>query len=443
MAEIAFYHPSRRAALPSDSAKGPIFAGLGVMLVFFAGFGGWAGYAPLNGAVVAPAVVKVEGSRKTIQHLDGGIVKELRVKEGSRVEAGDAVIALDDTQARATRDIIAQQYDLLRAQEARLLAERDGDPAIEFPADLETRRGEHGIAKLLGTETRQFEIRRTGLEGQIAVLKQRIREGEEQILGLEAQQGAVRKQIEIITAQLKDEQFLLEKGLTQRPRVLELERTAAALRGQDGDVTASVARVRQAIGETQFQIIQAGNDRATEVAKDVRESQGKVVDLIPRLQAAQDVLDRTLVRTPYSGIVVDLGVFSIGAVIQRGDKVMDIVPAKNELTVEANVNVDDIHDVHPGMRAEVHFTAYKQRVVPVIHGTVVDVSADRLTDKRTGQPYFTAVVQVDRQELAKSNEIELYPGIAATVMIETKARTALDYLLGPVMASLDQSFRQK
>ena len=443
MPELAALHSSRLSAPPSDGAKGQIAAGLAVVLIFFAGFGGWAAYAPLNGAVVAPAVVKVEGSRKTIQHLDGGIVKELRVKEGDHVAAGEVVIALEQTQARAARDVLARQYDLLRAQEARLLAERDGAREIGFPADLLARREEPEVDKPLSTEARQFQIRRTSLEGQIDVLNQRIHQGDEQIGGLQAQQVAVRKQIEIITAQLRDEYFLLEKGLTQRPRVLELERAAAGLRGQDGDITASIARARQAIGETQFQIVQAGNDRVTDVAKDLRDAQSKLVDLFPRFQAAQDVLDRTQMRTPYSGIVVDLGVFSVGAVIQRGEKVMDIVPTQNQLSVEANVNVDDIHEVHPGMRAEVHFTAYKQRVTPVINGILVDVSADRLTDKRTGQPYYTAVVRVDREELAKSKEIELYPGMAATVMIETKARTALDYLLGPIVASFDQSFRQK
>jgi HlyD family type I secretion membrane fusion protein len=273
-----------------------------VALIFFAGFGGWAAYAPLNGAVVAPAVVKVEGSRKTIQHLDGGIVKELRVKEDDHVVAGDVVIALEDTQARAARDVLGRQYDLLRAQETRLLAERDGGREIGFPADLLARREEPEVDQLLSTETRQFQIRRTSLEGEIDVLNQRIHQSDEQIAGLQAQQVAVRKQIEIITAQLRDEYFLLEKGLTQRPRVLELERTAAGLRGQDGDITASIARAKQAIGEMQFQIIQAGNDRVTDVAKDLRDTQAKLVDLFPRLQAAQDVLDRTQMRTPIAAL---------------------------------------------------------------------------------------------------------------------------------------------
>jgi ABC-type branched-subunit amino acid transport system ATPase component len=264
-----------------------------------------------------------------------------------------------------------------------------------------------------------------------------------QIGGLTAQLAAVKEQIEIIAAQLQDQHFLLQRGLTQRPRVLELERAAAGLRGQAGDITASIARAHQAIGETQSQIIQARNDRMTDVAKDLREAQGKIADLVPRFQAAQDVLDRTQLRTPYSGVVVDLGVFSVGAVIQRGDKIMDIVPGRHDLIAEAMVGVNDIEDVHPGMPAEVHFTAYKQRLIPVIHGVVVDISADRLTDKRTGQPYYTASVRVDERELSENKEIELYPGMAATAMIPTKDRTALDYLLGPIMASFDHALREK
>jgi epimerase transport system membrane fusion protein len=190
-------------------------------------------------------------------------------------------------------------------------------------------------------------------------------------------------------------------------------------------------------------MIQARNDRMTDVAKDLREAQAKIADVTPRLQAARDVLDRTRLRSPYGGYVVDLSVFSVGGVIQRGDKVMDIVPSQNHLVAEANVNVDDIHEAHPGMRAEMHFTAYKQRVIPIIHGDVIDVSADRLTDKRTGTPYYTALVRVDEKELAASKEVVLTPGMAVTVMIPTKERTALDYLLGPVVASFDQSFRQK
>jgi epimerase transport system membrane fusion protein len=443
MSDLIVHHSSQPIPVPNESTRGATIAGVAVLAAFFLGLGGWAATAPLNGAAIAPAVIKVEGNRKTIQHLDGGIVKELLVKEGARVEAGQTLIVLDETQPRAARDVLAQQSDVLRGEEARLLAERDGDEAIAFPDDLLARRGAPEVRKVLDTEVRQFDIRRTALDGQISVLSQRIDELQEQISGAEAQQKAVAESIVLIAAELKDQNFLLDKGLTQRPRVLELERTAAGLRGQQGDIAGGIARARQAIGEMRLQIIQARNDRMTEVAKDLREIQSKLADLAPRLQAAEDVLDRTHMRSPYSGYVVDLSVFSVGAVIQRGDKVMDIVPTKNELVAEANVQVDDINDVHLGMKAEMHFTAYKQRVLPIIHGTVLEVSADRLTDKRTGAPYYTALVAADPKELAQSREVALTPGMAVTVMIPTRERTALDYLLGPVVASFDQAFRQK
>jgi membrane fusion protein, epimerase transport system len=443
MTDITNHDMTQQVPLPNERARGAIVAGIGVIAVFFFGIGGWAAYAPLNGAVVAPAVVKVEGNRKTIQHLDGGIVKKLLVKEGDRVAIGQSLIILEDTQARAAVDMLSQQSYALQAQKARLLAERDGDKAIAFPDELISQRDDSAISNILQTETKQFEIRRTSLQGQVSVLKQRITQLQEQITGAEAQQTAVKESLAIIAAELKDQNFLLEKGLTQRARVLELERTASGLRGQLGDLIGGSAKVRQAIGEMEMQIIQARNVWTTEVAKDLHEAEAKLADVTPRLQAARDVLDRTNMRSPYAGNVVDLSVFSVGGVIQRGDKVMDIVPSQNGLVTEANISVDDIHDVHPGMRAELHFTAYKQRVIPMIHGDVIDVSADRLTDKRTGMPYYTALVRVNDQELAASKGVQLYPGMAVTVMIPTKERTALDYLIGPVVASFDQSFRQK
>lgn len=445
MSDITIYDPAQAqpVAPPDDSAKGPIRFGLAVMVLFFGGLGGWAAYAPLNGAVVAPGVIKVEGNRKTIQHLDGGIVKELRVKEGDRVEAGQTVFVLDDVQQRAAVTMLSQQYDAYRAQQARLLGERDDAAAIAFPADLAQRRTDPAISAILDAESKQFAIRRTALAGQVSVLKQRIEELQEQIRAAQAQEASQKEQLALIREQLKDQRYLLERGLTQRPRVLELERTASAIVGQAGEIAGNIAKARQSIGEVEMQIVQVRNDRMTEIAKDLRETQDKLLDLPPKLQAAQDVLYRTELRTPYSGYVVGLSMFSVGGVIGKGEKVMDVVPMRNDLTVEANVNVDDIHEVRPGMRAELHLTAYKQRVLPVIHGEVTQVSADRLTEPKTNVPYYVALVRVDERELADAKGVELQPGMSATVMIPTEERTALDYLLGPVVASFDHAFRQK
>ena len=212
ISDLIIDHPAQPVPMPNESARGAVIAGLAVMAAFFLGLGGWAAYAPLNGAVVAPAVVKVEGNRKTIQHLDGGIVKKLRVKEGDRVEIGQTLIVLEETQAKAAVDVLTQQADVLRAQEARLLAERDSAETIGVPDELAARHDDPEVAKILATEAKQFEIRRTGLNGQISVLNQRIEQLKEQIRGAEAQQVAAGQSLQIIATELKDQNFLLEKG---------------------------------------------------------------------------------------------------------------------------------------------------------------------------------------------------------------------------------------
>jgi HlyD family type I secretion membrane fusion protein len=217
---------------PDDSARWPIIQGLAAAVLFFGAFGGWAAYAPLNGAVVAQAIVKVEGNRKTIQHLDGGIVQELLVREGDRVEAGQTVIVLDDTQPRATVTMLTHEYDSYGAQQARLVAERDERAAIEFPADLLARRDEAEVAAILDAEQKQFVIRRTGLAGQISVLNQRIQELQEQIGAYQAQQSSQKQQLKLIHDQLIDQHYLLDRQLAQRSRVLELERTARRSRAR-------------------------------------------------------------------------------------------------------------------------------------------------------------------------------------------------------------------
>ncbi|WP_247990358.1 HlyD family type I secretion periplasmic adaptor subunit [Bradyrhizobium sp. 186] len=236
---------------------------------------------------------------------------------------------------------------------------------------------------------------------------------------------------------------LVERGLIARPRILQLERTAYGLEGQIVDTKASIAKARQAIAEQDQQIAQLDNDRMTDVSKDLRDTQARLLEVIPKALSAKAVLGRMEIRAPYTGRVVGLTVFAVGGVIQRGDKILDIVPAEDALTIEAQVAVEDISDVHPDMRAEVHLTAYKQRIVPIIHGDVIQVSADRLTDPKTNAPYYTAFVRIDQGELAGMPNIRLYPGMPATVMIPTVQRTAFEYIVGPLAMSFNQSFRQK
>jgi epimerase transport system membrane fusion protein len=432
-----------RPAAPKDSATGAAIAGWCIIAIFFGGFGTWAATAPLNGAVIAPAVVKVQGNRKSVQHLDGGIVKELRVKEGDKVAAGDVLIVLDNTQARAEYEILSQELVVQRATEVRLLTELDHGSELVMPQDLEARRNESYVKSIWNGQVRQFESRRAALEGQHSVIQERINQLKAQIAGVEAQIHSFNDQRESVKKESESIAPLVERGLVAKPRMLQLERTGFGLEGQLGDMNANIAKFRQAIAEQAQQIAQLDSDRMTEVTKELRDTQAKLLEVNSKRMNAQAVLGRMEIRSPYTGKVVGLNVFSVGGVINRGEKILDIVPEQDALTVEAQVAVEDISDVHPDMRAEVHLTAYKQRTTPVVRGDVVQVSADRLTDSKSDKPYYVAMVRIDEGDLAKLPHVHLYPGMPATVMIPTVERTTLDYLIGPLKMSFNQAFRQK
>ena len=429
--------------MPNDSIRDVAVAGWLIIAVFFGGIGTWAVTAPLNGAVVANAVVKVDGNRKSVQHLDGGIIKELHVKEGERVLTGDLLIVLDETQARAEYDVLTQQYAVLRATEVRLLTELDHGSQLVMPKDLKARSDDPYLKSVWNGQVSQFESRRAALDGQRSVIREKINQLGSQIVGAKAQVKSFTDQINSVRSEAKDIAPLVERGLIARPRILQLERTAYGLEGQIADTDANIAKARQAISEQEQQTAQLDNDRMTEVTKDLRDTQARLLEVIPKALNAKAVLSRMEIRAPYSGRVVGLNVFSVGGVIQRGDRILDIVPDEDSLTIEAQVAVEDISDVHPNTRAEVHLTAYKQRIVPIIHGDVIQVSADRLTDPKTNNPYYTAFVRVDQGELAAMTNIRLYPGMPATVMIPTVQRTAFEYIVGPLVMSFNHSFRQK
>lgn len=428
---------------PNDSIRRIALVGWLIIAAFFGGLGTWAVTAPLNGAVVANAVIKIDGNRKSVQHLDGGIVKELHVREGDRVLAGDLLIVLDETQARAEYDVLTQEYAVLRATEIRLRTELEHGPELVMPPDLKARTDDPYLKSVWNGQLNQFQSRRASLEGQRSVIREKINQLGSQIVGAEAQVKSFTDQINSVRKEATDIAPLVERGLIARPRILQLERTAYGLEGQIADANANIAKARQAIAEQEQQIAQLDNDRMTDVTKDLRDTQAKLLEVIPKALNAKAVLGRMEIRAPYTGRVVGLTVFSVGGVIQRGDKILDIVPDEDSLTIEAQVGVDDISDVHPDTRAEVHLTAYKQRIVPIIHGDVIQVSADRLTDPKTNAPFYTAFVRIDRDELAAMPNIRLYPGMPATVMIPTVQRTAFEYIVGPLLMSFNQSFRQK
>jgi HlyD family type I secretion membrane fusion protein len=428
---------------PSDGMRGSALAGWSIIVLFFGVLGVWSTTAPLNGAVVANGVVKVEGNRKSVQHLDGGIVKELRVKEGDKVNVGDVLIVLDDTQARAELNVLTEQFIVLRASEERLRAELDRRVSLVMPDDLRAINDGFHVKSVWDGQVRQMQSRLDALEGQRSVIKEKISQLEQQIVGSQAQVTAFNAQLTSVRNEMESIAPLMERGLIAKPRYLQLERSASGLEGQAADTIAGIARARQAIAEQKQQMAQLDNDRMADITKDLRDTQAKLLEVIPRLMNARAVLSRMEIRSPYAGRVVGLNVFSVGAVILRGDKILDVVPEKESLIVESQVSVDDISELRPDMRAEIHLTAYKQRITPTIHGEVIQISADRLTDTRTGTPYYTALLRIDENELAEMPDIRLYPGMPAMVTVPTVARTAFDYLVGPLAQSFRQAFRQK
>ncbi|WP_027169831.1 HlyD family type I secretion periplasmic adaptor subunit [Mesorhizobium sp. WSM3224] len=425
-----------------DSIRGPVWVGVLIIVAFFGVFGGWAAIAPLNGAVLADAVVKVEGNRKSVQHFDGGTVKEIRVKDGDIVKAGDVLVVLDDTRARSEFNLYSQQYALLRATDARIRAELEGHEAVAFPKDI-TAEHQAYLQDAMANQIADLESQRASMAGASQILQKRIAELDEQIDGKQARVESFRAQLKSTIDEKIGLNKLLKAGLTTRTRILELDRSASDLQGLIDQALGEIAGNRQSKAELESQIAQLTNERRAKLSAMLIETQSSLADLVPKMFAAQATVDRAEVHAPYDGQVMDLTVFSTGAIVAPGQTILDIVPSKNSLIVQAQVKVEDISSLRADMTAEVRFTSYKQRTTPVIHGRVTRISADRVTDAKTGFPYFVADIAVDQQELAAAPQIQLYPGMPASVMIVTEERTALDYILGPLSTSLHTAFRQK
>lgn len=414
-----------------------------VVAVFVFGFLGWAALAPLDSALVAQGVVVVETHRKSIQHLEGGIVRDIFVKEGERVPAGAALVQLDDTESRASLDLVRGEADALAAQEARLEAERDNTDHITFPKDLLTRKDDPKVAEALRGEQNTFDTHRATLSKEAAIYNQRIDENKRIVGGLVSQQSAVDQQSELIDQESKSVQQLYDKGLSTLPRLLQLKRQAADLTGQHGQVAEKMAQVNLDSGEDELQIVNLRNQFMNDVVKDLRDVQTKRFEAMDRLHAAKDIVARLRMTAPVAGRVVSLAVHSRGAVVRPGDTVMEIVPVEDQLDVEAHVRPEDADFVHIGMTAKVNLGAYNQRRLPMITGTVRTVSADRLTDPHTNQAYFSVIVAVDRSQLRDYPDIKLIPGMPVDVSLDTGSRTALEYFVEPITSVFRHGMRER
>jgi HlyD family secretion protein len=405
------------------------------------GLGIWSAFAPLESAAIASGVVESESSRKTIQHLEGGIVREILVSDGDAVHTGQILIALDDTKIRAEVQSLQGQLWDATAREARLQAEQQGHEQLLFAARLETARESATEAAVLKAQQSIFEARWQVFRSQIAVVREKRLQVDNEIVGLKAQQTAVAQRTAIAREELDMVTTLVNKGLERRPRLLNLEREVADLQGRQGEIAAHISRAEQVINESQATILKLESDRQHEIAQSLREAQNQVFQLRERLRAAEDQLSRTEVKAPEDGVITELRVHTPGGVIGAGAPLMDMVPRQDRLIVTARVKPEDIDVVHPGLNADVHLLPYNQRRAPRLTGTVTHVSADRLVDKRTEQPYYATKIRVQDTRMA-ANDIRIIPGMPAQVYITTGHGTVALYALRPLLDSFHGAFNE-
>jgi HlyD family secretion protein len=430
---------STEASLPDW--KRPAILGYIIITMTFLVPGGWSAIAKLDSAVVASGVVAAESNRKTVQHLEGGIIQDILVREGQRVKEGDVLFRLDTTQAQANLDLYQNQLYAALAQEARLLAEREGMSEVTFPEELSEAQLSPTIARTVADQMKEFNERRGSLLGQVGLLEIKIGQYKTEIEGLIAERTATKSQFQWIVEELAGLRTLLDRNLVQKSRVLALEREKSRLEGVMGRSTADQAKAQNGISEAQLQIRQLHQKFSEEVSGQILEARQKIADLREKVRVARDVFRRLIIVAPASGSVQNLKVFTRGGVIKAGESLLEIVPEHDTLIVQAHVSPNDMESLAPGMRAEIRFSAFRTSILPLITGRVASVSRDRLIDETTRQPYFLAQVVVE--DLPREVRARLTAGMPADVLLPTGERTVLDYLVRPLKDRINSALREK
>jgi len=420
-----------------------LIGGTVIALVLTVGIGGWAATTELSGAITAPGSVVVDSNVKKVQHLTGGIVGELLVREGDKVRIGDTLVRLDETVLRAGLAIYTKGLDEMRARKARLASERDGADRIIVSPELRDTALSPEFASALDSERKLFDLRRTARQGQKSQLRQRIAQLDDEVRGYAALQQAKAEEIELIQRELTGVRVLWQKNLIQINRLTVLEREAARLKGELAQSMASSAQVRGKISEIELQIIQIDQELSSEVAKELREIDGKIGEFIERKVTAEDQLKRVDIRAPQNGLVHQLSVHTVGGVVTPAEPVMLIVPEADLLIVEAKISPQDIDQLYLGQPASLRFSAFNQRTTPEIQGVISRISADVTSDQRTGQNFYTARVSITPEELARLGNIKLLPGMPAEIFAKTYDRSVLSYFVKPLSDQVVRAFRER
>jgi protease secretion system membrane fusion protein len=438
-------------ALPVEDGKVPktdtrVTARLGRRALWLgvAAFLIWAAFAPLSEGVPVHGFIKVEGNVKTVQHLRGGIVEEISVREGDRVESGQQLMRLNETQLKSQLGVIEAQLISALAVEARLLAERDGRASVAYPEFLSSRRTLPEVKDVILAQDQLFSTRRAAIEGEKKIGMETIAAYQEQILGLSAQERAKAEQIRLFTEELTSLKPLYEQGFVPRNRMFELERAIAQLSGQRSEDISNIGRAKSQIAETRLRILQSVENYRKETQTQLTEAQRQAADAREKHVGTLDDLERVVLRAPVAGTVVGLTVFTVGGVIQPGQKLMDIVPKGQELVVEVQIPTHLIDSVHTGLIADVRFTALDRTVAPVVEGKLIYVSADRVAEpNKPDITYYIGRVSIGPEAMAKLKNHELQPGMPAEVVVKTRERSLLGYLIKPLLNRVHSAFTER
>ena len=410
-----------------QSLKRHLLLGTAAVAVLGAIIFGWGTLSEISGAVIAPGKLVVDSNVKKVQHPTGGVVGDLKVKDGDRVKKGDVLVRLDETQARTSLAIVTKALDEMDARQARLEAERDGADKVTFPDELLARRNEPEVAQATASEQRLFELRRSAREGQKSQLLEQV--------------AAKSKEIEWNQQELGGIRGLWKQNLVPFNRVTTLERDSARLHGERGALTASIAQAKGRIAEIQLKILQIDEDLRTEVGKELAEIRGKRSELTERRVAAEDQLKRIDLVAPQDGRVFQQAVHTIGGVIQAGEVLMLVVPDADELIIEAKVAPQDVDQIHVGQPAVVQFAAFNRRTTPELNGEVIGIGADITQDDKRNEAFYAVRIRISDKEMARLEGLQPMAGMPVEVFIKTSPRTVVSYLTKPLREQIDRAFR--
>ena len=430
-------------ARPSDNYKRLARIGFGLIFVTFGVLGVWAACAPLSSAVIGQGTVTVESNRKTVQHLEGGLLRKILIHEGDQVRAGQLLFELDPLQPTANLGIVRNQLFTLLARADRLNSERNHLSRVQFSPEVLAQLGDPIVSQAVQAERRQFEERQGTITGQVEILESRVGQYREQIAGIDQQRASMEEQVGYLTEELSGLNELYKKNLVPRPRVLALERERAQIKGGIGKALAEKAQAQKAIGEASLQARQIRQQFDQDIAKELADIQAQTTDLREKYTVAADVAKRVKIVAPVSGTVQNLRVFTEGAVIRPAEPLVDIAPAQGGMVIHAQFSPNDIDSVHPGMVAELRFPSFHARSIPVVEGRVGTVSQDRLVDEATRIPYFLVIVHIKDSDLPAELKDRLKAGLPAEVVVPTGERSALEYIFNPLADAMHRTMREK